>query len=213
MIVFKQLIYRLNLKKKQLKSSTVYDEVQSEKTNVNIVVSKDDNVIKMEISDYISISDYIEKVKFHGILEKISNTVLWNGSKQLVNKGIYYIITHNSRLYNIWINGQELRIDERTKVNEVIEEKIIFYNNNTHDYRYTSFKHEQDGNTFFTKYYYKGGTPILELSRDEAYNDIYSIIGNLETIKDIENIISVDLLRRHILDDFDKKNIQKKKTL
>ena len=209
MIVFKQLIYRLNFKKKQLENSV--NNIQREKINADIFISKYDNVIKMEISDYISISDYIEKVKLYGILEKISNSVLWNSSKQLVNKGTYYIIPHNSRLYNIWINGEKLRIDERTKVNDVIEEKIIFYNNNTHDYRYTSFKHEQDGNTFFTKYYYKGGTPLLELSKDEAYNDIYSIICNLETIKDIGNIISVDLLRRHILDDFDKKIYKRKR--
>lgn len=209
--MLKELIYRLKLKKKQLEKSV--NDIQREKINADIFVSKDNNVIKMEISDYISISDYVEKVKLYGILEKISNSVLWNSSKQLVNKGTYYIFTHNSRLYNILINGEELRIDERTKVNDVIEEKIIFYNNNTNDYRYTSFKHEQDGNTFFTKYYFKNGTPLLELSKDEAYNDIYSIICNLETIKDIGNIISVDLLRRHILDDFDKENIQKKKTL
>lgn len=222
--MFKELIDKLKLKKKQLQNCNM--EVV-EKTDFEITISKKNNIFKIEISDYISIINYVDKMKSDNqfyLLDLISNGILWNSQKQKINKGIYYVISVDNRLYNILINDEMVKIDERIKIeideqtnkNDITEEKIITVNTNNNEFRYCSLKHDKTGSTFYTKYYSKNGVFGLDnfdLSEKETYDEISSIVYNLESIDGIENIIDIKLLRKYILDELGKDSLHRTKTL
>ena len=155
------------------------------------------------------------------ILDLLCNCVVWNSNKQKVNKGTYYVITINNYIYNILFAGDKIIIDERTnkeldeqaQKENIIQERVITFYIKKNEYHYFSAKHDKTGDTFYTRYYtknrlYSFGT--LDLSEEEAYDDVNSIIHNLERIEGIENILDIQLLKTNILEDLDKKSLQTK---
>ena len=228
--MFKDLYDELMKKKQQLQSlnnESNENKIPEKENSIDINVSNNGNLFKIEISDFVSINDYIKKKNSsdkYSILSKISNSVLWNGSKQKVNKGIYYVIISDNRLYNILINDYKIVIDERTKkeIDEqtgnknITEERVITIKINNNEYHYFSAKHEENGNTYYTKYYNKNinySLGALDLSKEETYQEISSIIFNIENIEGVENIINIKLLKESILDDLVTNKLQIKKTL
>lgn len=230
--MFRELIDKLKVKKKQLqnqRTDNIVIETESieEENNFKITVSSENNVYKIEIDDYISIGDYIKKMKSsdeYRILDLLCNCVLWNGNKQKVNKGTYYVITIDNYIYNILFTDEIIKIDERTKIKldeqtqkeNIIQERVITININKNEYHYYSAKHEQNGNTYYTKYYNKNrlySLGTLNLTEEETYNEINSVIYNLEGIDEIETILDIELLKKQVLADFDKKLPQRKKKL
>lgn len=226
------IIDKLKIGKKKLQSSTIDTEnvdnkLIEEQMDFEIIVSTKNNISRIEISDYISMSDYIKKMKscdeYH-ILELLYNCVLWNGAKQKVNKGIYYVILSGNIIYNLLFTDEQIKIDERTKIDfdeeslkeNIIQERVITFYMNKNQYRYYSAKHDKIGDTFYTRYYdenraYSLGT--LDLSTEEAYDEINSLIYNLEGIEGIENILDIDFLKEQFLVDLSKNSFQRKKTL
>ncbi|MBP3635623.1 MAG: hypothetical protein J6J17_04150 [Bacilli bacterium] len=213
--MFTEIINKLKKKKQELQN--LNNMPIEEKTTFDITIAKENNIYKMEISDYISIVDYVERTDLideFGVTDMISNGVLWNSKKQKVNKGIYYVLIVDGRLYNIFINGNDLAIDERTKINDITEERIIYFNTITSDYHYFSAKHDKTGSTFYTKYYSKNGFDFgkLKFSKEEAYEEINNVISNLESIEKIICLIDIDLLKTGILNDIGNESLQKKKS-
>lgn len=219
--MFRELIDRLKINKKQLQNASINNDVikkELEEKNVDITVSTQDNISKIEISDYISIGVYVEKIKSmdeYNILDLLCNCVLWNNFKQKVNKGIYYVITIDKCIYNILFTNEQIIIDERinkeldeqTQKENIIQERVIRYNINKSKYHYYSAKHESNRNTYYTKYYDRNreySLGLLDLTDDEAYEEIGSVIYNLEHIKGIEKILDIDLLKENILNDLSK---------
>lgn len=229
--MFKKLIDKLKIKKEQLQEyATNIEDVENkpveEQNDFEIIISSENNISKIVISDYISMSDYIEKMKSSEefqVLEHICNCVLWNSSQQKVNKGTYYVISNANRLYNIFFTDKKLEIDERTKVEldeqtgqEIIEEKVITFYPQTNEYHYYGAKHDKTGDTFYTRYYNKNRSfsmGTLDLSTEETYAEISSVIYNLERLEGIESIIDIEQLKNQILDDLDRDLLQRKNTL
>ena len=61
-----------------------------------------------------------------------------------------------------------------------------------------------DGNTYYTKYYDKNkkySLGILDLTKEETYEEVKSVICNLENIKGMETILNMELLKEHVLND------------
>lgn len=215
--MLKELIKVLKIKKKQLENSLINDDIKEEPT-FNINISKDNNIYKIEINDYISIIDYLERMKSidnYNLVNLISNNVLWNANKQKVNKGIFYIILDNNKLYNILIQNEILIINERVKKEDITEEKIISFNKINNNYDYCKFKHDKTGNTFYTRYYIKDDFSLekIAISKEEAFEDINSITYNLENIEEINNIINTKILKQHILEDLTIKKLERRKSL
>lgn len=218
-----ELIDKLKANKKNLQNYVTTNETTESKplekqNDFEITISSDNNIFKIEISNYISIDDYIKKMKsndkFH-ILNLLCNCVLWNSTKQKINKGTYYVISIDNRLFNILFTDDELIIDERTKIDfdeqtqkeNITGEKVITFEINKNEYHYFEAKHDKTGDTFYTRYYDKNrlfSMGILDLSLQETYDEISSVIGNLESIKGIENIIDTNMLKKQILEDLDK---------
>lgn len=221
--MFRELINQLKTKKKELQNYATTNETTESKpiekqSDFEITISNENNIFKIEISDYISIGDYVKKMEsndeFH-ILNLLCNCVIWNGRKQKINKGTYYVISIGNRLYNILFTDEELMIDERTKIEfdeqtqkeNIIEERVISLNINKNEYHYFEAKHDKIGDTFYTRYYNKNrlfSMGILDLSLQETYDEISSVIYNLESINAIENIIDIDFLKKQVLEDLDK---------
>ena len=191
--MFRELIDKLKSKKHQLqkyKTNNDAIETKAEEKEIDIKISKQDNIFQIEISDYISIIDFVDKKNSsdeYSILDMIYNSVLWNSDKQKVNKGIYYVTIVDNRIYNILFTDDKIKIDERTKkeIDEqikkenIIQERVITYNINENKYHYYSAKHESDGNTYYTKYYNKNrkySLGKLDLTEQEAYEEIKSVI-------------------------------------
>jgi len=111
--MLRKIINKLKKDKQQLQnitSNNTKEEYPIE--NNNIVLSKENNYYKIEIKDYVSICDYIQKTNSsekYKVLNLISNSVLWNSSKQCIEKGIFYIIQIDNRLYNILITDKILK--------------------------------------------------------------------------------------------------------
>lgn len=228
--MFKELINKLKFKKKQLekyeetnKQECVKENIEEE--NVEILVSQVGDFSKIEISDYITIGGYVKKMKSseeYSILNSICNCVLWNGNKQKVNKGTYYVLFKDNRIYNFLFNDEKIEIDERTKIareeekENITQERVITHYLTQDDYHYFSAKHEANGNTYYTKYYNKirrFSMGTLDLTEEETYDEISEVVNNLENINDIENIVDLELIKESILKDLKEKSIEKKKVL
>lgn len=196
--MFARLINKLKTKKYKLQKPTLHQDIPEEqKPSFDILLSQKDKFFKMEISDYITIVDFDERMREidnFGIEPMISNSVMWNSSKQRVNKGTYYIIEVDNRLYNILISDGCLMIVERTKINEITEERIIRLENT--DYWCTFFKHDATGNTFYTRYYNTCGFSLgaLNLTTEETIETFKPVIENLRNIPGIEDIIDLDTI-------------------
>ena len=77
-----------------------------------------------------------------------------------------------------------------------------------------SAKHDKTGNTFYTRYYNKNrlySLGALELHEEETYDEVNSVIHNLESIEGIENILDIELLKTNILEYLDENLPQRKK--
>ena len=53
----------------------------------------------------------------------------------------------------------------------------------------------------------------LDLNKEEAYEEINSVIHNLENIEGIKNILNIPFLKTNILEDLGKSFQQRKKEL
>lgn len=228
--MLKELISKLKFKKKQLEK---YEEINNqeivkediEEDKVEIIVSKVGDFSKIEISDYITIGDYVKKMRSseeYNILNSICNCVLWNGNKQKVNKGTYYVLFKDNCIYNFLFNDEKIEIDERMKIakdkdkENITQERVITLYLNQDDYHYFSAKHEANGNTYYTKYYNKirrFSMGTLDLTEEETYDEISEVVNNLENITEIENMVDLDLIKESILKDLKEKSIVKKKVL
>ena len=227
--MFKELIDKLKIKKKQIQNcitdNNTIENNLIEQSSFDIFISKQNNIYKIEIRDYISIGDYVKKMKssdkYH-ILDSLCNCVLWNSNKQKVNKGTYYVITIDNRIYNILFNGDKIIIDERTKIEldeptqkeNITQERVITININKNEFHYFSAKHDKTGNTLYTRYYNKNrlySLGALELHEEETYDEVNSVIHNLESIEGIENILDIELLKTNILEYLDENLPQRKK--
>ena len=215
--MFIKIIDKLKAKKQQLYNLKKYGESsQKEETPFGITLSKTDDIFKLEISDYISMKNYIERIKLidtYNINSLLSICILWNSEKQKVNKGTYYIIEYDDIIYNILINDFRIHVDQKEKINGITEEKIIYFNNEDNSFSYSSLKHRENGSTFFTKFYncsWVSLIPELMLSSEEMLGDISSILSNLERINGIEKIFDTSLFEKYILNKLGI-NIYKKK--
>lgn len=219
--MLRELIDKLKLKKQQLQkyktNNDVVETIEQEK-EIDIKVSKKDNIFKIEISDYISIINFSDKRNSsddYNILDMLCNCVLWNSDKQKVNKGTYYVIIIDNRIYNILFTDDKVKIDERikkeidepTQKKNIIQERVITYNINKNEYHYYSAKHESNGNTYYIKYYTKNrayNLGKLDLTEEETYDEIKSVIYNLENIKGIETILDIEVLKENVLNNLKK---------
>ena len=121
--MFRKLIAKLRTKKQQLQNHKTHNDVietkPDDENDVDITISKDGNILKIEISNYISIEDYVKKMESsdkYSVLDLLCNCVLWGHRRQKINKGIYYVIVVDNRLYNILFADKKIIIDERTNI-------------------------------------------------------------------------------------------------
>lgn len=208
--MIKELIKKLKFRKQKLESlsNIVIDKFEeSGKNNYEIKISKENNIYKVEMNDYIPLSDYCEimdEIDKDNISASIFASVLFNSDRQSTNSGTYYIIYKDNKIYNILINESEIHVAERTIIGEEKEEKIIYYSVDGNDYHYFRCKHDKIGSSYDTKYYSKNGTciPALELSREEFIDDINNLICNLKSIEGIENIYDIDSINEVISNNY-----------
>lgn len=200
--MFKELIDKYLRRKK-----VVEEKIQpiEEKQVFDISISRCNNVFMVDVSDYVTIGDYVERmheIDNYNLLDLIGNAVLCNGTRQSVNKGTYYVIMHDCYLYNILLGEEETIIDERVKVDDHTVEKCIDLHKNG-DYNFTHFKHDKDGSTYYTMYYSKEGFPIknFELSKEDAYELISDLLSRFELVPSSDNILDVNMFRDNVLDD------------
>lgn len=200
--MLKELIDKYLRRKK-----AVEEKIQpvEEKQVFDISISRCNNVFIVDVSDYVTIGDYVERmheIDNYNLLDLIGNAVLWNSKRQRVNKGTYYVIMHDGYLYNILLGEEETIIDERVKVDDHTVEKHIDLHKNG-DYNFTHFKHDKVGSTYYTMYYSKKGFPIknFELSKEDAYKLISDLLSRFELVPSSDNILDVNMFRENVLDD------------
>lgn len=200
--MLKELIDKYLRRKK-----VVEEKIQpgEEKQAFDISISRCNNVFMVDVSDYVTIGDYVERmheIDNYNLLDLIGNAVLWNSKRQRVNKGTYYVIMHDGYLYNILLGEEETIIDERIKVDDHTVEKHIDLHKNG-DYNFTHFKHDKVGSTYYTMYYSKKGFPIknFELSKEDAYELISDLLSRFELVPSSDNILDVNMFRDNVLDD------------
>ena len=191
--------------KKKKRVQEVSTQPVEEKQEFDINISRCNNIYMVDVSDYITIGDYVERmheIDKYNLLELLGNAVLWNGRRQKVNKGSYFVIMHDGYLYNILLGDEETIIDERVKVDDHTVEKHITLHNDG-DYNYTHFKHDKVGSTYYTMYYSKDGFPIknFELTKEAAHDGISGLLSRFELIPGSNDILDIDMFRKNVLDD------------
>jgi len=226
--MFKELIDKLKLRKlwlenyKHNKTVIQSDEINENK-NIVINVTNEYDFYKIEIPYYISLEDYVNKMESgdeYNILDSLCNCVIYNSEKKKVNKGIYYVITNGNSLYNILLNDEKiiiserikLAIDEETRKENITQERVITFYINNNKYNYFSAKHDSSRDTYYIKYYNKNrGYSLgeLDLTEKETYEEILSVISNLEDIDKIDDILDINILKLYILDDLKNECVKK----
>ena len=183
--MFKELISKLKLRKIKLEECNTHDKDIENNNIVNINVYEEDGFYKIEIPNYVSMSDYINMTNAgdnYAVLSNISNSVLWNSRMQKIEKGNYYVLSHNDRVYNILVNNENIIIDERIQKDyddernkdNITEERVVHFSLHTKEYRYTMFKHDKTGDTYYVKYGGLKGYDLgeLELSEEDTFYEI-----------------------------------------
>lgn len=221
--MLKELINKLKNKKQKLESLSNELDVEKEEIetpNFEINISSDNNIYKVEISDYISLQDYCDRMDLidkDNVADLIFMSVLYNSETRGPKSGTYFVFRKDNKIYNILINESEINVAERTKIGEgkECEEKVLNFPVDGSDYHYFRCKHDKIGSSYAIKYYSKKGTlmPKLELTREEFVDDINAIVGRIKEVEGVENIYDVDTIRKVISDDYDKEAIQFKKVL
>ena len=203
--MLKRLITKLKLKKEKIEGPIIINP-EYEFPNVDITSEEIGPYTQIYISDYITGKAYSKKTKDTPIREKlnlISFNIMWNNGKQKINKGNYYTISIGNRLYNFLINDEQITIDERTHFDNSTDEKIIKYHPAKNDFHYISFKHDEIGSTYYTKYYSKKEAPFsrsLCLTQEETKKDLNTLFEHLELLDNIETIIPLDTLKTEVLE-------------
>ena len=196
--------------------------------NIPIVVSKANNYYKVEINDFVTSGDFVDKKKSseeYSILGLIPSIIFWNSSLQKINKGTYYIIDTEDGLFSLLFTDEEVSINERRKkdldederkhiawsfgikeeavISEPItKEKNITLYLNDNDVSFSSLKHRSDGDTYETRYYRKSkelNIGHLELTPEEAKNEMEQVLAHLGEIEGIETIVNLGSLKEQIL--------------
>lgn len=206
--MLRELIDKYLKKKKRVQEVSIQPVEEKQEFDINI--SRCNNIYMIDVSDYITIGDYVERmheIDKYNLLDLLGNAVLWNGRRQRVNKGNYVVIIHNGYVYNVLLGEEETIIDERVKVGDHTVEKHITLHNDG-DYNYTHFKHDKVGSTYYTMYYSKGGFPIknFELSKEAAYEGISDLLNRFEAVPGSSDILDVNSIRRSVLEDLIPKN-------
>lgn len=203
--MFRELIEKYLRKKKRVEETVVEVQPVVQKQEFDINITRCNNIFMLDVSDYITIGDYVERmheIDKYNLLDLLGNAVLWNGRRQRVNKGSYVVIIHDGYVYNILLSDEKTIIDERVKVDEhTVEKNIILHNDGNYDY--THFKHDEVGSTYYTMYYSKDGFPIknFELSKEAAYEGISGLLSRFESVPGSSDILDVDMFRTNVLDD------------
>ena len=221
----------LKLKSKKQKPQIVSQSIEATKKNtIDIPISLKDNIYKIEIKEDISLRDFVDKINSneeYKVLDLIPNAVLLSLNK--INQGTYYVVTIDNRLYSILVNDKKIIIYERIKKeldeNEkssmigagieafgehILQDRKIEIQLDDHNYSYSSLKHRMDKDTYYIRSYGKVKNNIIrELTNKDAYNEINSVLCNLETIPGMETILNIGSLRILILDDIKEKMNEK----
>ena len=211
--MLRNIINKLKNKKQKLESfsneNSFYNDVV-EKTDFEITISKSNNIYKVEISDYIKLSDYCERMDLidkDNIADSIFISVLFNSGTQGVNSGIYYVFNNDNRIYNILVNEKEISIAERTIIGEEKEERVLSFPVDGSDYHYFKCKHNKFGSSYDTRYFAKNGTsiPNLELTKEDFAEDINNLVCRLKNNNGIENIYDIDIIYDVISADYNSR--------
>lgn len=191
----------LKKRKKENQDNLVVEEnliKTAEEKNIDIRILHKENYSKIIIADNYKIQDYsnkMQEIDTDGINELLNSSVIWNSHKQSVNKGNYYVFRHNDKFYNILINDENIKIDERTPVGEEILNKVFTFPIGNSGYRYFRCMHDKNGSSYDTRYYNPAGTLIFELPKEEFLKDFNETIQNLISFKNIENILELNKLK------------------
>lgn len=184
--------------------------------DVDISISQEDGYLKSVVADYYTINEYVEKMREIdklGIEKLLNNSVVWNSGKQRVNKGTYFVFDHNGSLYNILINDEVVKIDERHILDKQTFNSVVTFYNNSKTYDYFTCVHDENGSTYDTRYYsYKGHTTIkgFEMTKSETIDDWIFITRSLKTFKAIDKIIDIAKLDKYIFINLDEYLFDKK---
>ena len=167
---------------------------------VNIQIFQEETFTKIIVEDYYTIQEYVSKMQEIDDIEidkLLNNSVVWNSDKQKVNKGTYFVFKHNNNLYNILIQDNTIKLDERIPVGEETSNKV--YTFNEEDYRFFRCIHDKNGSTYSCGYYNPKGSQILGILRDDFLRDFECTIQTLSSFGGIDNIINLENIRNSIL--------------
>ena len=192
------------------------------KPDFEISLEENNGVLKLEISDYVTIQDYNRVLQGTDKLKKVDDNitfnVLWNGDRQCISKGTYYSFSCDIKSYNILINDDFIMIHERTKNGEETGVKTISIYK---DFRfgYSRWIDNKFGSSRDTQYYGNTGSDYnyeimarvgLLISPLEFKKDLNSMLSSLKTFPNIETIIDINLIRNQIMKDLEVKTLERK---
>ena len=172
--------------------------------DIDISISRQEYYDKVIVADYYTINEYIEtmrEIDDYGIDKSLNTSVVWNGKRQTVNKGTYYVFGINGNLYNILINDEVVKIDERHIVDKHTFNSVVTFYNNSQMFEYFTCMHDENGSTYDTRYYSSKedvAIKAFEMTRGEVVDDWIFITRSLKTFKAIDEIVDMSKLDEYI---------------
>jgi hypothetical protein len=129
--MLKELIEKLKRKKHQIQSyKSDNDDINTgikvqEEKEVEIIVSSQNNITKIEIPDYVCIGDFVDKKNYgeqYKILDLLCNCVLWNSDKPYNTWKTGKIVTQVHYLEPIYY--EEYKDLKTNEIAELVKNKI-----------------------------------------------------------------------------------------
>ena len=133
-----------------------------------------------------------------GVDKLLNNSIAWNGKKQKINKGTYYIFYHNEKLYNILINDEVIDIDERTFVNGETLNKVLTIYSDDRIFSYFRCIHDKTGSTYNTRYYNPKDASFMPLSKEDFLIDFNDICCSLSSFEYLKEIVDLNLIEQKV---------------
>lgn len=170
-------------------SESSFDKINisASKDKLDMHISKDNQLIELYISDYISYSEFtdrLDEIDVLGVGNLIPTCVLWNQEYMKVNKGHYFLASKNLKNYTVFINEELVIIDEFSYEEHYNKEKIIKVELQTGKYYYTFFKHDSFGSTYIEKIF--SSDDDLSNYEDALDPDIDLLISNTKNIMQLD---------------------------
>ena len=186
------------------KTRTVFQEINEDESN--IILTKNDDILKMSIIGRPSLHTFFKKVhelpeEEQKIILKLPLSILAN-SNQEVNPGNYIWTTNENNKYFIIYNKKTITINQTKKSSDIIEERSVTIDTRTNEFIVYRAIHDNDNSTMEHKTFNSNGynsSSEFVLSPEDAKRTLELLLDDLiyeeKVLTELDGVIEIENIK------------------